>query len=43
MINYTKLLLLLILALSMGCSKDDEGKQPTDESLYFPSNTDSNW
>ena len=42
MINYTKLLLLLVLALISGCSKDDGEKQPT-ESFYFPSNTASDW
>ena len=41
--KYKKLLLLLILPLSIGCNKDDGGTQPTDESFYFPSNTDSNW
>ena len=38
-----KFLLLLLLPIS-GCSKNDDESQPIpDESMYFPSNTDTAW
>lgn len=39
--NYTKLLLLLILPLSIGCNKDNG--EPSEETMYFPPNTGSTW
>ncbi len=41
--HYLKFLLLLILAIS-SCIKNDDGPEPDpDESMYFPSNTDTAW
>lgn len=40
--NYIKLLLFLLIPSILGCNKDKIQPVP-DESIYFPSNTDSNW
>lgn len=42
--NYLKILLLLILPTLAGCHKNDHEEQPLpDESMYFPSTTDTTW
>ncbi len=42
--NYLKIHLLLLLPVFLGCNRNDEDGQPLpNESMYFPSNTDSSW
>jgi CubicO group peptidase (beta-lactamase class C family) len=41
MMNYTRLILLIVLSLSIGCNKDDG--EPSEETMYFPPNTGSAW
>ena len=41
MMNYSRLLLLLVLSLSIGCNKET-GETP-EETMYFPPNTGSIW
>ena len=42
--KYHKFLLILFLSTIMGCSKNDNGIEPSpNESMYFPLNTDTAW
>jgi CubicO group peptidase (beta-lactamase class C family) len=42
--NYLKIHFLLLLPVFLGCNRNDEEVQPLpNESMYFPSNTDSSW
>ncbi|MET0638359.1 MAG: serine hydrolase [Chitinophagaceae bacterium] len=42
--NYMKFILLIVLPAVLGCSKNDSDTQPgQDDSMYFPSKTDTAW
>ena len=41
-LNYLKLLVLILIPFS-GCKKGEEPEPDTNESMYFPSNTDTAW
>ena len=41
--KYLKFLIFLLL-LILGCTKNNDGTEPNpDETVYFPSNTDTSW